>query len=483
MNRIKLLAVLLAAYVLCASTTSAAFAIETVADVGRLYPVQVEAVVQLDDTAEFQRLVQEANTNRKTVSISGSKHSQGSHTAADGAVVLDMRKYDKVLSIDKERKIITVQSGATWDTVQRAINDQGLALKVMQSSNIFTVGGTMSANAHGRDIDSTAFIETVESFRLLLANGTIVNVSRSENPELFRQTIGGYGMFGVILDATIELTKNDVYRTRTVSIPYTDFPDYFDMHIKNNASIALMLVRPSIDPDNLFTDLSIMLWDKTTSTESQGIDTTLTEESNVRRDKFFFDLSRKYDWGKKLRWWLQKRLEASAGRLVTRNNAMRPPEAPLELLKHESPKDTDLLQEYFIPKKDFIAFSTEFKRILEEDKTNVISFTIRYVHPNNEAALSYAPSEDSFAVIYYSNVPLTEEGLAQAQATQRKIIDAALANNGKYYLTYNLFPTVQQLRAAYPEIDNVFRVKRKYDTNEVFRSKFYDHYRAQGVGQ
>ncbi len=455
------------------------FATETVTDVGRLYPVTVESVEHLNQTAELQQLVSDANINHKTVSISGSKHSQGSQTAASGAVVLDMKGYNEVLSIDTERKQITVQSGATWDTVQRAINPHGLAIKVMQSSNIFTVGGTMSANAHGRDLNSTAFVETIDSFRFLLANGTIVNVSRTENSELFKLVIGGYGMFGVILDATINLTDNAVYRTRTIAVDYTTFPDYFKEHIKNNESIALMLVRPSINPDKLYADLSIMLWEKTDETT----DTTLTEEAHVARDKFFFGLSRKYDWGKKLRWWLQKHLESSAGRLVTRNNAMRPPEAPLELLVHTSPKDTDILQEYFIPIDSFVNFSTEFKRILAEDNTNVISFTIRYVHPNNETALSYAPVKDTFAVIYYSNIPLTDEGMTQARATQRKIITAAIDNGGTYYLTYNLFPTVEQLRAAYPTVDDVFLAKRVYDPNEVFRNSFYNQYVAEGVGQ
>jgi len=44
-----------------------------------------------------------------------------------------------------------VESGIIWDKIQEAINPLGLALKAMQSDNIFTVAGSLAANAHGRD--------------------------------------------------------------------------------------------------------------------------------------------------------------------------------------------------------------------------------------------------------------------------------------------------------------------------------------------
>ena len=49
----------------------------------------------------------------------------------------------------------------------------------MQSSNIFTVGGTLSANAHGRDLDVTQFVEVVQSFRLLSPSPQAASVSYS----------------------------------------------------------------------------------------------------------------------------------------------------------------------------------------------------------------------------------------------------------------------------------------------------------------
>lgn len=81
------------------------------------------------------------------MSISGGRHRQGGHTYGAGGVVLDMRGFNQIRGIAPAPLTLTVESGATWDEVQRALAPQGLAVKVMPSSNIFMVGGTLRAVA------------------------------------------------------------------------------------------------------------------------------------------------------------------------------------------------------------------------------------------------------------------------------------------------------------------------------------------------
>src|SRR6266545_1186930 len=95
---------------------------------------------------QLQAVLRDARQGGLKVSVAGSRHSQGGHTYTAGGVVLNMRTFNRVLAIDTITPAVTVESGATWDEVQRALAPHRLALKVMQSSNIFTVGGTLSAN-------------------------------------------------------------------------------------------------------------------------------------------------------------------------------------------------------------------------------------------------------------------------------------------------------------------------------------------------
>src|SRR6185436_10433267 len=211
---------------------------------------------------------------------------------------------------------------------------------------------------------------------------------------------------GVILDVTLRVTRDELYEQRSASMDYTEFPAYFTQHVKPDREVALMLVRPSIDPDpdSFLRELVVATWRRAGNGQQGSFQ--LTEEEHVRRDRFFFGLSRKFDWAKALRWKLQKRVELGAGlsRIVSRNNAMRPPLAPLELLQYHSSRNTDIIQEYYVPVGNFVPFMDRFREILVRGEMNVMSSTVRYVAPNATPALAYAPERPVFAIIQMSNV-------------------------------------------------------------------------------
>src|SRR2546425_64243 len=135
-------------------------------DVARLAPARIARLEHVWEVEQLRAVLRAARQRRLKVSVAGSRHSQGGHTYTAGGVRLDMRTFHHILAIDSaappSAPTVTVESGATWDEVQRAIAPHGLAVKVMQSSNIFTVGGTLSANAHGRDLDVTQVVEVVQ---------------------------------------------------------------------------------------------------------------------------------------------------------------------------------------------------------------------------------------------------------------------------------------------------------------------------------
>lgn len=448
------------------------------ADVARLAPARITQLEHARDVEQLRAVIADARARGLKVSIAGSRHSQGGHTYSAGGVRLNMRSFNRVLAIDTLARTITVQSGATWDEVQRAIAPRGLAIKVMQSSNIFTVGGTLSANAHGRDLDVTQVVEVVQRFNVLLADGRVIDVSRTTQPELFSLVIGGYGMYGVILDVTLRLAPDELYEQRSAVMDYTDFPRHFAERVQADTSVVLMLARPSIDPDSaeFLREIVVATWHRAPAGRTASY--VLTEEANVLRDRFFLGLSRRFDWAKSLRWSLQKKIELGAGerRLVSRNNAMRPPLAPLELLHYTSRRNTDIIQEYYIPVEHFVAFMDRFRDILRTGRMNVLSSTVRYVSPNATPQLAYAPSRPAFAIIQMSNVGLSPDAQSHARAVTRRLVDAALECGGTYYLTYQLYPTAEQLHRAYPNARRAFERKRFYDPGELFTNQFYEAY-------
>ncbi len=99
-------------------------------DLARLAPTRVERVEAVREVEQLRAVLREPRQRRLKVSISGSRHSQGGHTYTAGGVVLNMRGFNRVRAVDPAALTITVESGATWDEVQRAIAPRGLALKV-----------------------------------------------------------------------------------------------------------------------------------------------------------------------------------------------------------------------------------------------------------------------------------------------------------------------------------------------------------------
>ena len=128
----------------------------------------------------------------------------GGQTATPGGLQIDMRTFNRVLAFDSINKTITVQPGIRWRDIQRRIDPANLSVKIMQTYADFTVGGSMSVNVHGRYIGQGPLALSIRSFKIVLADGSLVEASATVHPEIFYGAIGGYGGLGVIVEATLE---------------------------------------------------------------------------------------------------------------------------------------------------------------------------------------------------------------------------------------------------------------------------------------
>lgn len=442
-------------------------------NVSRLMPEKIDRVVKGKEIESFRKAITEAKESNKKISIAGKQHSQGGHTYYKDAIVLDMTSYNKILDFDKKKKTITVQSGATWDDIQRYVNPHGLAVKVMQSQNIFTVGGSMSVNVHGRDIRHGSLIDSIQSFRLLNADGEIVHVSRTENPELFPLVIGGYGLFGVILDAEISLTDDELYIMKTKALDYKEYADYFKHEVRGKENVRMHLARLSTAPDSFLKEMYVtdyvLAGEQGASTEYDE----LSEEKNVALMKFLLGLSRNYDWGKNTFWKAQKSyFVKKEDSYITRNNVMR---SESGFLEYENENNTDILQEYFVPVDAFPYYVDSLRKTLTEEELNLFNITIRYVDHNEDAVLAYS-RDDMFAFVLLINQGMSEEEIKKTRNVIRKMIDVTLSYGGTYYLPYQPYPTIEQMKRAYPRTDEFFSQKREFDEEELFMNYFYEEY-------
>jgi FAD/FMN-containing dehydrogenase len=433
----------------------------TLDDVSRLNEVPVRRVVQPRTFDDVRAAMRAAADDRLHVIAAGSRHSQGGHATARDGVVLDMRKLAAVTTVDTGTRRAVVQAGISWDALQRAINPKKLAVRTMQSSNI-----------HGRDVNDGVFLKTVRRFTLLAPNGETIDVDRSN--ELFPFAIGGFGLFGVVLEVEIDLTDNAVMAHAARVLDAAEVPAYFAERIAGTD--ALFIARPSIAPSTFLKETIVETWTRTGEPVTPAL-LTLGEEENVMGDRLIFDASRTFREGKETRWALQRDAALKGEARVTRNNAMRPPVTPLAFLSHDAKDNTDIVQEYFIPVEGYAAFLSAAREVFLEEKTNVLGVTLRFVKGNDEAVLSFAP-RDAFAFMFYTNQIRSPEGRAAAARMTVRLVDAAAAQGGRHYLTYQTWPSREQVSKAYPRLTEFAARKEAVDPEGLFRNGFYDAYLA-----
>ena len=192
-------------------------------DASRLNLTKVNRDWEIPEGAEeaekqLAELLELARRERLPVSIAGARHSMGGHTIALGGIVINMRQFRR-MKLNEAKDRLHVQAGALWDEIIPYLDARGCSVAVMQSNNSFSVGGSISVNCHGWQFDRPPIASTVESLRLMNSDGRIVTCSRTENTELFSLVLGGYGLFGVILDVELKVVPNARYRMEQFLVP------------------------------------------------------------------------------------------------------------------------------------------------------------------------------------------------------------------------------------------------------------------------
>lgn len=444
-------------------------------DKGMISETNVTRVIHVKEKQDILEAIKFANQQHLKISISAVQHSQGGHTLIQNGIVLDMLPYNHVLNIDKEKMQVTIEPGITWRNLQKILNSYHLSIGVMQSSNIFTVGGSMSVNAHGLDFRLSPFINTVVSFHLILANGQSLEVSRNKNPELWRSVIGGYGLLGVISDVTLQLVPDSKLKSAIRLIDIADLNNIFFNEIFPNNNDVLLLGRLSIAPGEEFLKSMLLI----TFSNTGVIPKTFQKLNNPESMDFIvtplFNWSRYSDVGKDKIWKLEKFVfdKKYQNKYITRNNAMG--FAIDFAANHHQENHADWLQEYYLPPDKLTEFIAFLRKIIIKNHINLLNGTVRYVQGDTQSILSYG-KKPTFSVVLYFDQELSDIKVNQAKQWTQSLIDKAQSLGGNYYLPYQPFATKEEFRKGYPEYKKFVKIKHRYDPTSLFSNNFFMNY-------
>ena len=131
-------------------------------DVTRMNEENVNRIFFVRSVQDVQHVLNLAREDGRTVSIRGTKHSMGGQTIAKTGYVIDTARLNKI-EYHIANKTVTVGSGILWSDVVYHLNAYGMSPRTLQSYSTFSVGGSLSVNAHGITSDYCLH-ESVVSF-------------------------------------------------------------------------------------------------------------------------------------------------------------------------------------------------------------------------------------------------------------------------------------------------------------------------------
>jgi FAD/FMN-containing dehydrogenase len=446
-----------------------------------LNPTWVKEIVRPSTIDELRRTVAEAATRGESFSICGTRHAMGAQQFLADGVVVDMTGLDRVVSMDHERGLITMEAGMRWPALvssyldlQRAAAPDRLprwGIRQKQTgADELTVGGAIAANGHGRGLLMGPMVEDVEAFTIVTAEGDLVECSRTTNASLFGLAIGGYGLFGPMATITLRLSPRQLLRRNVRIIDIEDAPAaatrrigegflYGDFQFDIDPSSPDFLTKGVFscyepidgDTDEAAKELSRDDWTK------------LLTLAHVDKRRAFALYAQHYIGTDGQTYWSDTH---QLGVYIDGYHAA----VDREL---KSPhKCSEMITELYVPVDRGIDFLQAAAAKLTELEAEVIYGTIRLINKDKDTVLAWAQGR-RVCVIFNLHVEHTPEGIERSGAAFRALIDLALERSGSFFLTYHRHATREQLLRGYPRLPEFLEAKRALDPRGLFTSEWH----------
>jgi FAD/FMN-containing dehydrogenase len=342
-----------------------------------------------------------------------------------------------------------------------------------------TIGGSLSANMHGANLASAPFNADIEAFKLMNAKGALVNCSRTENADLFRLVIGGYGLFGVVYSVTLRLVRRRklerVAELRTIDGISSAFTDRLrDGFVAGEFHLSFDETSPDFLRRGVFVCYRPV-----------GDERPMPEVPRVLREldwnqHFYIAHTAKTDAFRRF----ADFCVATSGQLYWSDDVQMsyyPENYHRDIDRRVGGRGSDILTEIYCSREGLEAFMTEVRNYALRARTDLIAASVRLIEPDRETYLPWA-REPYACVTFNVHVDRTSSGLIRTSDALRALIDIGLRYGGGYSLAYHRYALRRQIDACYPRFADFLRLKRRHDPTELFQSDWYRAYKKLYFG-
>jgi L-gulono-1,4-lactone dehydrogenase len=219
-----------------------------------LYSFSPAVVVHPTTEQEIIAAVQAAAQRNLPVRAIGALHSATPIPATEGiCIVLD--HYKKVVKI--AGSLVTVQAGMKLWELNQVLAQQGLALPILGTIVQQTVAGAISTGTHGGSLHHPSLCGSVQSLRLIRADGSSLDLDRSH--PLFNAVVISMGLLGIISTVTFQCVPAFSLQSEVCAMPMELFLQRFDAIQRTHQyvdmryspitdTVQLVLINPTAQP-------------------------------------------------------------------------------------------------------------------------------------------------------------------------------------------------------------------------------------------
>jgi hypothetical protein len=192
--------------------------------------------IQPKTISEVVNIVKNANANNQQVKVVGSGHSFSpiTLTSADrsNAILLNLDYLNELISVQAQN--VTVQAGIRVHDLNTKLLAKGYALENTGAIAMQSVAGATQTGTHGTGKNLGSMSTQILHFKLLLSNGTIINVDSNHNSDIFYAGRVGLGSLGIMLETTLTIVPK--FKLKRTAMPYSlkqlliDLPNLYDKY-------------------------------------------------------------------------------------------------------------------------------------------------------------------------------------------------------------------------------------------------------------
>jgi FAD/FMN-containing dehydrogenase len=449
-----------------------------------LNPTRVHSVIPVASAADVQDAVRHAARQGRAVSIMGGRHAMGAQQFATDGVAIDTRPLCGIRDLDSEAGRIVVDAGVQWPELvgylvaaqPKTRRQWGIAQKQTGADRL-SIGGALAANVHGRGLTRPPFVADVEAFTLVDAAGELRRCSRTENAELFRIVIGGYGLFGVVTDVTLRLVPRHKVRRVVEVITAEHLMAAFDERIAAGFEYGdFQFALDPASPDFLHRGIFSCYMPVAPDTPIPPAQRALSE-NDWRRLLRSAHADKAAAWDGYSGHYLSTSGQVYWSDTHQLSTYIDGYHEELDRELGATNRCSEIITEIYVPRArlgDFLAAAAEdFRR----HAVDCIYGTVRLIERDEESFLAWA-REPWACTIFNLHTEHTPAALERTGDAFRRLIDMAIARGGSYFLTYHKYATREQLLACYPQFPEFLRLKNVYDPERRFQSDWWRWYAA-----